>query len=535
VKARRDAGIDAVRAIAIAGVVIGHWLVTALVIGDDGALHARSPLAELTGAQPVSWLLQTLGLFFLAGGYAAAASAARRRPTAEPAAMPVGSAAVAGPAARPRSVTGVVALLRAAAGAAARLWALVGMTRPRSVAGVESRSVAGVAVGPRSTVGGVVLLRAVASGTRGQAVGGLAGGSAATPGAADESPAARSVTARPWPAGGAETPVRPQRRRIRVPRRLRILLVPVGSLLGLLALALTAGAFAGVPEETLRTVGKLVVSPLWFLLPFLVLTALITPIARLVRRFGPLPLAAGAAAVVLAADLGHGFLPTTLVAAWTVPFVLGVALAQGRLSRPSTGWLLLAGGAAAAAALVFVAGYPTSAVGVPGAGRSNLDPPSLAAIALAVAQTGAVLLLLPWLRRLGTRRPVRALNDAALPVYLWHQATMISVTVATAWFVGRRPGLLAEPDDYGWAAARLAWLPLFAAALALVVRIARQSPARSERPDRTVRSQPSGQCHATLGQGIESPMVRVPGRRMEVIAVRDSDPPSRSRAAVRSR
>ena len=269
-------------------------------------------------------------------------------------------------------------------------------------------------------------------------------------------------------------------------------------------------------------------------MPFLVLTALITPIARLVRRFGPLPLVAGAAAVVLGADLGHGFLPTTLVAAWTVPFVLGVALALGRLARRSTGWLLLAGGAAAVVALVFVAGYPTSAVGVPGAGRSNLDPPSLAAIALAVAQTGAVLLLLPWLRRLGTRRPVRALNDAALPVYLWHQATMISVTVAVAWFVGRRPGLLAAPDDYGWAAARLAWLPLFAAALVLVVRIAGRGR-RSGRPDRTVGSHPSGQCHATLGQGIESPMVRVPGRRMEVIAVRDSDPPSRSRAAVRSR
>ena len=234
----------------------------------------------------------------------------------------------------------------------------------------------------------------------------------------------------------------------------------------------------------MRTVGKLVVSPLWFLLPFLVLTALITPIASLVRRFGPLPLAAAAPGWCSPPTSATATLPTTLVAAWTVPFVLGVALAQGRLARRSTGWLLLAGGAAAVAALVFVAGYPTSAVGVPGAGRSNLDPPSLAAIALAVAQTGAALLLRPALRRLGTRRPVRALNDAALPVYLWHQATMISVTVALAWFVGRRPGLLAEPDDYGWAAARLAWLPLFAAALVLVVRIAARNPViRTTRSD----------------------------------------------------
>ncbi|MEV4535190.1 acyltransferase [Asanoa sp. NPDC049518] len=427
---RRDTGIDAIRALAIAGVVLGHWLVTALVIGDDGALHVRSPLAALPAAQPVSWLLQTLGLFFLAGGYAAAASSARRRST------------------------------------------------------------------PR-------------------------GGSDALP----------SAVAKPSLSGGNSV------RGWRVPRRLRVLLAPVGSLLALLALALTAGALAGVPEETLRTVAKLVISPLWFLLPFLALTALVVPIARLVRRFGPLPPTAVASAVVLAADLGWGFLPTTLIAAWTVPFVLGVALAQGRLARRSTAWLLLAGGAAAVGALVFLADYPASAVGVPGEGRSNLDPPSLVAVALAVAQTGAVLLLLPRLRRLGTRPAVRAINGAALPVYLWHQATMISVTVALAWFVGRRPGLLAEPDDYGWAAARLAWLPLFAAVLVLVVRIAGSQSAggRGPRPYRTVGDQPSGQCHAAPGRGIESPVVRVPGRRLEVIAVRDSDPPSRSRAAVRSR
>ncbi|HEV7711966.1 MAG TPA: acyltransferase family protein, partial [Asanoa sp.] len=354
--ARRDAGIDAVRAIAIAGVVLGHWLVTALVLGDDGALHVNSPLAAIPALQPVSWLFQTLGLFFLAGGYAAAVSAARPRPV--PAADPNGA---------------------------------------------------------------------------------------------------------------------PRRR---LPRRLRALAVPVAALLALLALALTAGALAGVPEATLRTVGKLVLSPLWFLLPFLVLTALVGPIARLVRRFGPVPPVAAAAAVVLAADLGHGFLPTTLVAAWSVPFVLGVALAQGRLAGRRTGWALLAGGALAVVALVLLAGYPASAVGVPGAGRSNLDPPSLAALALAFAQTGAVLLLLPWLRRLGTWRPVRALNAAALPVYLWHQATMISVTVVVAWLGGRLPGLLAAPEGYAWAAARFAWLPLFAAALVLVVRLATMAPDR---------------------------------------------------------
>ncbi|MEV0714624.1 acyltransferase [Asanoa sp. NPDC050611] len=456
--ARRDSGIDAIRAIAIAGVVLGHWLVTALVVGDDGALHVQSPLAALPAMQPISWLLQTLGLFFLAGGYAAAASAAKRRADRAAVRRPGDNGALAG-AGHHR------AGLRAA------------LVDRRSPAGRLGRAGAG-----------------------------------------------RSHAESSW-------------RRFRVPRRLSALAGPVAALLGLLSLALTAGALAGVPEETLRTVGKLVVSPLWFLLPFLVLTALVTPIARLVRRCGPLPLAAVATGVVLAADLGFGFLPTTLVAAWAVPFVLGVALAQGRLAGRATGWALLAGGAVTIVVLVLAAGYPASAVGVPGAGRSNLDPPSLAAVALAVAQAGAAILLLPWLRRLGTRRAVRALNGGALHVYLWHQATMISVTVAIAWVAGRRPGLLATPDGYGWAAARLAWLPLFAAALVLVVRIAGLAPApgRRARPNRTVGDQPSRLCHVDVGQGIESRLVRVPGRRLEVIAVRDSDPPSRSRAAVRSR
>ncbi|MFF3146672.1 acyltransferase, partial [Streptomyces sp. NPDC057927] len=41
--AERDRAVDALRAFAILGVVLGHWLVTALV-ADGGALHTASPL-----------------------------------------------------------------------------------------------------------------------------------------------------------------------------------------------------------------------------------------------------------------------------------------------------------------------------------------------------------------------------------------------------------------------------------------------------------------------------------------------------------
>ncbi|MFD5424663.1 acyltransferase [Streptomyces sp. NPDC127084] len=63
----RDRAVDALRALAILGVVLGHWLVTALV-ADSGTVRANSPLSYLPELTPVSWLFQTLAVFFLVGG-----------------------------------------------------------------------------------------------------------------------------------------------------------------------------------------------------------------------------------------------------------------------------------------------------------------------------------------------------------------------------------------------------------------------------------------------------------------------------------
>jgi peptidoglycan/LPS O-acetylase OafA/YrhL len=70
----RDRSLDGLRALAVLGVVTGHWLVMALTITGAGALQVSSPLVHLGGFAPVSWVLQMLGLFFLVGGYAAARS-----------------------------------------------------------------------------------------------------------------------------------------------------------------------------------------------------------------------------------------------------------------------------------------------------------------------------------------------------------------------------------------------------------------------------------------------------------------------------
>ncbi|MEV7614815.1 acyltransferase [Streptomyces sp. NPDC089799] len=76
--AGRDRSVDALRAFAILGVVLGHWLVTALTTADGG-LATTSPLIRMPWLAPVSWLFQTLAVFFLVGGHVGARSHASAR------------------------------------------------------------------------------------------------------------------------------------------------------------------------------------------------------------------------------------------------------------------------------------------------------------------------------------------------------------------------------------------------------------------------------------------------------------------------
>ncbi|MFC4610617.1 acyltransferase [Streptomyces maoxianensis] len=338
----RDRAVDALRALAILGVVLGHWLVTALVTDGGGVLHGASPLQHMPWLAPVSWIFQTLAVFFLVGGHVGAKSHAAAR--------------------------------------------------------------------------------------------------------------ARGTGYRKWLA-----------------TRLARLFVPVAAVLVLWTVAAAGMLATGVGLETVRTLVTLALSPLWFLLVFAVLTAA-TP---LVARLHPLwPLA-----VVLHVDLfrfgfgGPAWLGWINVAAgWLVPYCLGAAWARGGLRVRATRWALLLGGAAATAALVLWAGYPASMVGVPGAEISNLDPPTLAAVAFGLAQCGAALLLLGPLRRV-LQKPaawaaVALVNLSAMTVFLWHQTALMAVTT-TGLLAGALPGLHTAPDSPGWVLARLAWLPVFALALSV--------------------------------------------------------------------
>ncbi|MCX5203323.1 acyltransferase [Streptomyces sp. NBC_00237] len=336
----RDRTVDALRALAVLGVVIGHWLVTALV-ADTGTVHGTSPLVTMPQLAAISWVFQTLSVFFLVGGYVAA---------------------------------------------------------------------------------------------KGYAVA-----------------CAKGVRYRDWAAA----------------RMLR-LFRPVAALLATWACVCVAMLAAGVRVDTVTTLLKLVLSPLWFLLVFAALTAA-TPLVAKLHPLWPL-------AVVLHVDLirfglggpeALGLL--TIGAGWLVPYCLGALWARGGLRPRTTGLVLLPCGVLATAALVLFAGYPASMVGVPGAAVSNLNPPTLAAVCFGLAQCGAALLLLEPLRRL-LRRPlawagVALLNLSVMTVFLWHQTAMIAVT-ALGLLAGRPlAGLHTAPEGPGWVLARIGWLPVFACAL----------------------------------------------------------------------
>ncbi|MFI9822321.1 acyltransferase [Streptomyces sp. NPDC052013] len=338
--AHRDRAVDALRALAVLGVVLGHWLVTALV-ADGRTLRTASPLQHLPWLAPVSWMFQTLAVFFLVGGHVATRSYVSAR--------------------------------------------------------------------------------------------------------------ARGIPYRHWLGG-----------------RLGRLFRPVAAVLTLWTVVAFTLLLSGTDLTTTRTLVKLALSPLWFLLVFAVLTAA-TPLLTRLHPLWPL-------AVVLHVDLlrfglgapaGLGWI--NLAAGWLVPYTLGAAWTRGELDRRRSGRLLLLGGTAATAALVAWAGYPASRVGVPGAAVSNLNPPTLAAVTFGLAQCGLALLLRERLAR-AMRRPlawaaVALVNLSAMTLFLWHQ-TALMATTATGLLLGHLPGLHARPDDLGWVAVRLAWLPVFAVALA---------------------------------------------------------------------
>lgn len=262
-------------------------------------------------------------------------------------------------------------------------------------------------------------------------------------------------------------------------RALRLLRPAVVFLLALVAgyaIALRAGAD---PEVARRSVWAAAMS-LWFLVVYLAVVAIAPALLRWHERWGP----AGVLPVVGAVALGDAARVLTgsgtpasasYLLAWVAIHQLGVAWHAGALTRSRRPAAALAGGGLVVLlALVTFGPYAVTMVGAaPAPQLDNTAPPTLALLALAAAQTGALLLLHPvadrWLTHPRVWLAVVAVNGVAFTLYLWH---MVPVVLAGAALVAT--GAFPDPalGSAAWWWLRVPWLAVLAALLLAIVAVA---------------------------------------------------------------
>lgn len=61
----RDRVVDLVRVLALAGVVVGHWLKQGWYVDDGDVLHRAGLLGIAPWTHPLTWVLQVIPIFFI--------------------------------------------------------------------------------------------------------------------------------------------------------------------------------------------------------------------------------------------------------------------------------------------------------------------------------------------------------------------------------------------------------------------------------------------------------------------------------------
>jgi peptidoglycan/LPS O-acetylase OafA/YrhL len=222
-----------------------------------------------------------------------------------------------------------------------------------------------------------------------------------------------------------------------------------------------------LPSSMARVGGQEVALPLWFLSIYLLVVAAAPGLWALHRRFGPALVAALVLGTVFTDVVHYGLDQAWISVAnyafvWLAVLELGFLWRDGRLrTRPWMPWALLVAGFATLIVLVTSFDYPTSMITLSKADRSNAFPPSLALLALGVAQTGAVLLFErvanPWLERPRVWLAVAVSNSMIMTFYLWNMsAVVLAAVLVFPTGIAPQP----EPLSTAWWLLRPAWLLL---------------------------------------------------------------------------
>lgn len=249
-----------------------------------------------------------------------------------------------------------------------------------------------------------------------------------------------------------------------------------------LAAALAAATALGVDPALLDPVATGVGSPLWFLCAYLV-CQLAAPRLLLAHERAPVATMLALLAAVVTVDAAQFGIPgiatdaagmsvlgyLNLLFVWPLVQQLGFWYADGWLARRA-GWQLLliaAGGWAVLVPLTLWGPYSDDML-------TNLNPPTLPLVALALAQAALLQLLKAPLTALMRARAMQAIVFAVgsrlMTVYLWH----LPLIIALAGLGLLLPGIATEPGGAAWWLTRpLAYLALLGLLFVLSLGLAR--------------------------------------------------------------
>ncbi|MCP3997761.1 MAG: acyltransferase [bacterium] len=230
-----------------------------------------------------------------------------------------------------------------------------------------------------------------------------------------------------------------------------------------------------LPADIVRAGAMSATVPLWFLAVYLILTALAPFTHRWWQHSGMRSVATlvGAAAAVDFARFvlsvpGIGWINFLFV--WAAVHQLGYSWADrdqhsGVTAR--TGWIVAGSSVALLVALTTAGAYPVAMVGIPGAGLTNMTPPTLAMVILGTMQLGIIWGTQGVVRRfVATERgwhAVVAVSGMIMTIYLWHLSAM-SLVGATGLFTFGGIVFQVEPGSGLWWVTRPLWLAVLSAA-----------------------------------------------------------------------
>ncbi len=261
-----------------------------------------------------------------------------------------------------------------------------------------------------------------------------------------------------------------QLRRDWVTARVRRLFTPVVPLLlTWVVLIITLRQFVAV--DVVRAGAMSATLPLWFLAVYMMLTALAPFSFAWWRRSGPVSIALiiGAAITVDVARFvfdvpGAGWVNFLFVwgAVHQIGYLWSGADHRGGVST-RTGWALAAASLGLLIGLTGTGLYPVAMLGIPGAGITNMTPPTVAMLILGTMQLGVIWGTQPTVRRFTASRrgwhTVVSVSGVIMTVYLWHLSAM-SLVAAGGLFAFDGALFRIEPASLLWWLTRPVWVAL---------------------------------------------------------------------------